>query len=294
MIYEKNINFQKGINGLIFDILKTESPPKITKQYENKTIIDNNNLIDITPEEIIKHLYKTGAINTFLYADSKQRIKKGKPLKNSVKIHYDFYLKNIKTQTGKNSRNHREKAESPLYKTFIPVTIRGVSYAPLVNRGVYIDYIGYSKLNNTLITEENTQEESFFYRLYDSQNIEKNTQEESIRQIKFISSLPVMKKTLIRGIIGGALDNNTKGAYFVNSPKVTNTPKVIYSPIYPENLGLLGFTNNGGILTESPENSPLISSYAIIEKIKGIIAVYDYAKIHIHKISKNGGLMNNQ
>jgi hypothetical protein len=291
-ISEKLGAFESNNKFISYNMTISESFAKIPKQNEtiaNKTIINNQNLINLNPITILNMLHKKGAINGYQLADSKKRIKQNKPLKNAVKIHYDYYLKTIKGQLGKNSQNHRKKAESPLYKTFIPITINHINYAIKIKRAIYKDYLPKAPKDNI----ENWGEKSINYLFWDSKNIESNIIAETKRElINKALNMPQISKLTIRGIIG-AFDSQKGGNLAIKSPfyltnkgaikKPFNYSLIEYNKIYQ--LAIKG--NNWAIMPILSENMP---KSPIIDYQKLINNPIDYYSIY----PKNRGAINNE
>lgn len=280
--YEKLGAFERVGDNITHIVTTTEYPPKITKQNErgdNKTILNNNEMIDISPIGIIRLLHKSGKINNFLFADSKKRIRENKPLKNSVKIHYDYFLK-----THKGSKSQQKKDLS------IPIEVRGVSYRPKFHKDTYSEYMDFSGIDSK---NPINQLSPIDYLKMNSDNIIKNAIDESKNQIDKTTN----KARLTRynsGVLLGATDSNkganmeTKPFYVVNKDKPQLCEKF---PIDSDRLNQLCFCNtlinqngvfvSGLFSTEKPKQNPINSNIMLISQIRGLIAQYDYKSISL-------------
>jgi hypothetical protein len=278
--------------------------PSLAESH-NKTIIDNQNLININPLSILNLLHKKGAINGYQLADSKSRINKNKPLKNTVLVHYNNYLKTIKGQIGRNSENRRKKAESPFYKTFIPIEINNTNYAIKIKRAIYKDYLPKAPKDKI----ENWGGKSINYLFWDSRNIEKNIIAETKRElINKALNMPQISKITIRGIIG-AYDSQIGGNMTIKSPfYLTNRGAInkplIYSKICPISLLGLSFMDSikidyqkglfigGAFLTEKLPNSPLIDYQKLINNPIDYYSIYPKNSAVLKQDSKGENIGN--
>jgi hypothetical protein len=291
-ISEKLGAFERENKHISYNMTISEKVTKITNQNEtidNKTIINNQNLINLNPISILNMLHKKGAINGYQLADSKKRIKQNKPLKNSIKIHYDYYIKTIKGQLGKNSENRRKKAESPLYKTFIPIEINKVNYAIKIKRAIYKDYIPKAPKDNI----ENWGEKSINYLFWDSRNIEKNIIAETKRELMNKAlNMPQISKVVIRGIIGAydyqkGLNMAIKSPFYLTNKGAIKNP-LIYSNIEYSKIYQLAIKGNNWaimpILSENMPKSPIIDYQKLINN------PIDYYSIYPKNRGENNGL----